>query len=279
MFRIGRSLRGVAAVTCSLGIVPQLFAQSSLTPPAMMQVGCEWVKPGMGPAHDKHEERWARVGEAVKGAASSLALQSSTGPAVSCWLTAVTSYDQIGKNNDLYTADARYSKALPSLLSGDGPFISDFRGYIAVLRPDLSAGEMPNVVSRRVTTWGEWRVRFGTEANFVAALKAFRAAATRAGTNPTFRTYQVLQGAPATTFWIFSSEKSMAGFDAGMANDPKVAAAYTAEDLKVFDEASTKSIASVITNIWSYNSAQSTLSAEQRASDPFWKLKAAPKKP
>jgi len=279
MSRILRSMRAAAAASIAFGTVPQLLAQAAVTPPAMMSVGCEAVKPGMGPAHDQHEERWARAGEAVKGGATSLAVQSATGPAVTCWLTAVANYDQIGKNNDLFAADPAYSKAAPSLIGGDAQFISDFRNYIAVLRPDLSAGEMPNVLSRRVTTWAEWRVRFGTEGLFMAALKAYRSAAVRAGANPEFRTYQVVQGAPSTTFWIFASATSMAGFDAVMANGAKIAAAYTPEDMKTFDEASTKSIMSTISNIWSYNSAQSTLTAEQRASDPFWKLKPAPKKP
>ncbi len=272
--------RAAAAASVAFVAVPQLLAQATLTPPAMLSVTCEWVKPGMGPAHDQHETAWARASEAVKGTASALAVQSMTGPGETCWLTAVTSYDQIGKNLELYNADPVYSKALPSLVGPEAQYISDSRSYIAVLRTDLSAGEMPNVLSRRVTTWSEWRIRFGTESLFDAAVKTYRAAATRAGTNPSFRVYQVMQGAPAVTFWVFSSETSMAGFDAAMANEPKLAAAYTPEDLKVFDEASTKSIAFMSSNVWSYSSAQSSLTPEQRASAPFWKLKpAAPKKP
>jgi hypothetical protein len=98
----------------------------------------------------------------------------------------------------------------------------------------------------------------------------------RAGVTPEFRTYEVVQGAPATTYWIISSESAMAGFDAAMANDPKIEAAYTAEDAKVF-EASVASIMSTVSNIWAYSPAQSQLTPEQRATDPFWKLKTAPK--
>ena len=266
----------VAAVGFAFGVAPQLLAQTTVTPSPMYSVGCEWVKPGMGPAHDQHEERWARASEAVKGFAPALAVQSTTGPAVSCWFTGVTSYAQIGKNNDGYAADPGYTKAIPSLIGGDTQFISDNRTFIAVLRPDLSAGDMPNVLSRRLMRWDEWRIRFGMEAQFIAAVKTYRAAATRAGAKPEFRTYQVMQGAPATTFWIISSESAMAGFDAAMANDPKVEAAYTPEDLKVF-EASTASVMSTVSNIWAYSSAQSQLTPEQRATDPFWKLKTAPK--
>jgi hypothetical protein len=276
---IYRSLRAVAAASLTLGAAQQLGAQATMMPPAMMSVGCETIKQGAGPAHDKHEEAWARAAEAVKGAASTLVLQSSTGPAVSCWLTAVASYDQMSKNNTLFEKDPTYAKLMPSLVGNDGQYISDSKSYIAVLRTDLSAGEMPNVLTRRVTQWDEWRVRFGTEAAFIAALKAYRAAMTRAGFKPEWRTYEVLQGAPSTTFWLFTSQASMAGFDAMMAGDAKIGAAMTPDDQKVFDEASTKSIASRISNIWTYNSAQSTLSAAQRATDDFWKRKAAPKQP
>lgn len=273
-----RSL-GWAAAAC--GAVSQLHAQATLMPPAMMAVGCEWVKPGMGPAHDLHEEAWARASEAVKGIAPSLALQSTTGLAETCWLTSVSSYDQLGKNYALYNKDPAYAAAMPSLVGNDAKFVSDGRNYIAILRPDLSAGAMPNVLTRRVTEWTEWRIRPGNGAAFDAAAKAYAAAATRAGLQPEFRVFQVLHGAPGDTYWVFTSMTSMAGFDKMMADDPKVFAAFTADDRKLFDDFFAKAVVSTTSNIWSYNSAQSALTPEQRATDPFWKLKpkAAPKKP
>ena len=235
----------------------------------------------MGPAHDKHEEAWARALEAVKGVPTGFALKSMTGPAVTCWLTRVSSYEQIGKLTDLYNSDPGYGLVLPSLASEDGKFVSDVRNYIAVLRTDLSEGEMPTLQSRRFTNWSEWRVRPGQGPAFEAGVKAYVAASKRAGVKPEFRLFQVMHGAPSDTYWLFSSQSSMAGFDVEMANDPKIAAAFTPEDGKLFDDFFAKSIVSMNSNLWSYNSAQSVLTPEQRASDPFWKLKAkpAPKKP
>ena len=62
-----------------------LGAQAAVSPPAMLLAQCETVKPGMTMAHDRHEERWSRAVEATKGFAPTLALQSMTGPAVTCW--------------------------------------------------------------------------------------------------------------------------------------------------------------------------------------------------
>jgi hypothetical protein len=281
MVRMIRSVGWAAVASGALGAVAPLQAQATLMPPAMMSVGCEWVKPGMGPAHDQHEEGWARASEAVKGFAPSLAVQSTTGPAETCWITSVSSYDQLGRNNELYSKDPGYAAAMPWLVGNDAKFISEFRGYIAVLRPDLSAGAMPNVLTRRVTEWSEWRIRPGQGAAFEAASKAYVAAAKRAGLNPEFRVFQVMQGAPGDTYWIFTSQTSMAGFDAVMANGPKIDAAMTPEDRKLFDDFFAKAVMSMNSNIWAYNPAQSALTPEQRASDPFWKLKpkAAPKKP
>lgn len=276
-----RTLGLAVAASGALSTVSQLHAQATLVPPAMMAVTCEWVKPGMGPAHDQHEEAWARASEAVKGAAPSLAVQSTTGLAETCWITSVSSYAQLGKNNELYNKDPGYAALMPSLVGNDAKFISDYRSYIAVLRPDLSAGAMPNVLTRRVMEWSEWRIRPGNGAAFAAAAKAYTAASKRAGLNPEFRVFQVMQGAPGETYWIFTSQTAMAGFDVMMASDPKIFAAFTPEDAKLFDDFFAKAVMSMNSNIWAYNSAQSTLTAEQRASDPFWKLKpkAAPKKP
>ncbi len=272
-----RSLGFAVAASGAFGAVSQLHAQATLMPPAMLSVGCEWVKPGMGPAHDAHEAAWARASEAVKGFAPSLALQSSTGVAETCWLTTVSSYEQLGKNNDLYNKDPGYSAAMPSLVGDDGKFLSDGRNYIAVLRPDLSAGALPNVLTRRVTEWTEWRIRPGNGAAFDAVAKAYAAGAKRAGLQPEFRVYQVMQGAPGDTYWVFTSATSMAGFDLMLADSPKIVAAFTPEERKIFDDFFAKAVVSTSSNIWSYNSAQSTLTPEQRASDPFWKLKPRPK--
>jgi hypothetical protein len=139
---------------------------------------------------------------------------------------------------------------------------------------------MPTLQSRRFTNWSEWRVRPGQGAAFDAGVKAYVAAAKRAGVKPEFRIFQVLHGAPGDTYWLFSSQSSMAGFDVEMANDPKIESAFTPEDFKLFDDFFTK-VVSTNSNLWSYNSAQSVLTPEQRASDPYWTLKAkpAPKKP
>jgi hypothetical protein len=252
-----------------------LPAQATLTPPKMLQVNCESVKPGMAMAHDQHEERWARAAEAVKGAPATLAVQSATGPAATCWLTSASSYEQIGKINDAMMADAAYAKALPALMSQDAQYVSDTRSYIAVLRPDLTGGEMPNVLTRRAVMWGEWRIRAGQEEAFAAAAKAYRAAIERAGVKPDFRIYQVMQGTPNPTFWVFTSRASMAGFDQDMADDMKIGSAFTADDKKLFDDFFAKAVIGVSSNLYNYVSAQSSLTAEQRATDAFWKRRVA----
>lgn len=248
-----------------------LSAQAALSPPAMVQATCETVKPGMGMAHDQHEVRWTRAIEATKGFTPALALQSMTGPTVTCWLTGVASYDALGKSYEVLMADPAYARALPSLVGADAQYISDIRTSIAMLRTDLSAGPMPNVLTRRFANWSVWNVRYGRETAFEAAVKAYTAAMTRAGVQPEIRVYQVMHGATGAVFWIMSSTASMAGFDTDMANDPKVAAAFTADDQKVFNEFFTNALVSTTSNLWSYVSTQSALTMEQRASDPFWK--------
>ena len=130
---------------------------------------------------------------------------------------------------------------------------------------------MPNVLTRRSMMWSDWRIRPGQEDTFATAVKTYRAAMERAGVKPDFRVYQVVQGAPRGTFWVFASRTSMAGFDADLLDNPKIGAALTADDHKFFDEFFSKAVMSETTNLWNYVPAQSALSAEQRASDPFWK--------
>lgn len=248
----------------------------TLTPPKLLQVNCEYVKYGQGPAHDQHEEKWARAIEGVKGSpTSSLAVKSATGPAATCWLTSATSYEDMGKQDAALSGDAAYARALPALMSTDAQYVSDSRAYIAVLHPELTGGEMPNVLTRRAMMWSEWRIRPGQDALWASAVKAYRAAVERAGVKPDFRVYEVVQGAPSPTFWIFASRTGMAGFDADMADDEKIGKAFTADDQKLFADFFSKAVVSVTTNLWNYSSSQSSLTAEQRATDAFWKRSVA----
>jgi len=227
----------------------------------------------MAPAHDKNEIKWSRAAEQVKGAASALALVSSTGPSTVCWLTSIPSYAELGKSNAAYDADAAYGKAVAPLIAAEAQYIGDARVAIARLRTDLSAGAMPNVLTRRVTAWSEFRIRPGQEALFEAAVKAYAAAGARAGVKMEFRVYEVRQGVPAQAYWVFSSDTSLAVFDRMLADDPKLAKAYTTEDQKLFGDFFSKAVVSINENIWTYNSELSILKAEQRATDPFFKRK------
>lgn len=271
-----RGFSWAIAAGCGLGVATQAQAQSTTLQPGILSVICEWVKPGMGPAHDKHEEAWARASEGVKGFASSFAIQTMTGPAETCWLTKVSNFEALGKNFDAYTANPNYAAMLPSLLGEDAKYVSDTRSYIAVLRTDLSQGDMPTLQDRRYTEWGEWRIRPGSGPAFATALKGYVAAAKRAGVPLAFRVFQVMHGAPGETYWMFTTQATMAGFDAVMASDPKTVGAFTSDDNKLFDEFFAKAVVSTNSNIWAYSPAQSALTSEQRGSDPFWKLKPKP---
>jgi len=266
------------AVTISATLaVPKVGAQAALTPPAIMQTICEPVKPGMGPAHDKNEIKWSRAAEQVKGAASALALVANTGPSTTCWLTSLDSYAAIGKSNAAYDGDAAYGKAVAPLIAAEAQYVGDARVAIARLRTDLSAGTMPSVLTRWVTEWSEFRIRPGQEALFEAAVKAYAAVGARAGVKMEFRVYEVRQGVPAQAYWIFSSDASWAAFDQMLANDTKLMGAFNADDQKLFADFFSKAVVSINANIWTYNSELSILTAEQRATDPFFKRKPAAK--
>lgn len=267
----------VSLSLCALTVAQStLAAQAALTPPSLLQALCETVKPGMGIAHDQHEAKWARALEAVKGTTvSSLAVKSSTGANAVCWLTATTSYDALSKMDNAINADPAYARAVPGLVAAEAQYVNDSRSYIATLRADLSGGPMPNVLTRRAMIWSEWRIRPGQEGMFEAAVKAYRAAMERGKVPADYRVYQVMQGAPSATFWVFASRTDMAGFDADLANDAKIMGAMTPDDGKQFDEFFAKAVVSVNSQLWTYNSRLSTLTAEQRATDPFWKLPSA----
>jgi hypothetical protein len=119
-----------------------------------------------------------------------------------------------------------------------------------------------------------FRIRPGHEDAWVAATKAYKAAMARSAPNASWRTYDVVAGAPGGTFLIFSSVGAFAEFDRMMAEGETAMKGATPEEMGVLGKFMKESVLNASTNRYRLDPVQSYVNAETKAQDPaFWAKK------
>jgi len=117
------------------------------------------------------------------------------------------------------------------------------------------------------------------------ASQAYASAAARSAPSASWRTYEVVAGAPDGTYLVFSSVASFAEFDKVMTEGEANWKGMTFEERTALNKFSTEATLNTITNRFRLDPAESYVTPETRQKDPaFWMPKApakppAPKKP
>jgi hypothetical protein len=177
-------------------------------------------------------------------------------------------------------ADPVLSAEMERLSRGDAEFVSEVTSVDAVARPDLSHGAFPDISKMRFWEITTFRTKPGHGEDFAAAAKAWASASERSAPNASWRTYEVVAGAPAGTFLVFGSVASFAGFDQGMADGEATWKGLTYEERSALQKYDTEAAISTNTNRYRLDPRQSYVPAEVRQQDPaFWMPKAAAKAP
>lgn len=275
MSHVRHRLTLLALVAGSSGIA---LAQAALptSQPALVTIVREQVKTGHSADHAKHEAGWPAAFERSKSPDYYLAFVSMTGPNEAWYVGSYQSHAALGAGMKRDDADPVLSAELARLSRGDAVHINDSRVIHAVARPDLSAGDFPDLGKMRFWEMTIFRVRPGHEAAFAAAAKAYRAAAQRSAPSTRWRLYEVIAGMPGPTYLVFASVASFDEFDRAMADGQKAMAAATPEEGATLEKFSRESLLGAETNRFRLDPLQSYVPKETRASDPsFW----MPRKP
>ena len=163
---------------------------------------------------------------------------------------------------------------LERLNKGDAEFLAEESALQAVARPDLSHGAFPAIGKMRFYEITTFRIRPGHEDAWMAATKAYKAATARSAPNASWRTYDVVAGAPGGTFLVFSSVGAFADFDRMMAEGETAMKGTTPEEMGVLGKFMKESVLNASTNRYRLDPVQSYVNAETKALDPaFWSKK------
>jgi len=246
------------------------------TQPKFLHVFREQVKVGRAADHSKWEAGWVAAYEKAKSPTTYLALVSVTGPSEAWYLIPFASQAAFGEMTAREAADPALSAELDRLSRGDAEFVSEVSAIQAVARPDLSHGAFPDLATMRFWDIGTFRVKPGHGQEFEAAVKAYGAAAGRSAPNASWRTYEVVAGAPDGTFMFFSSVASFGDFDKAREEGEATWKGLTYDERSALQKLFAEGTVTSWSNRFRLDPAQSYVPMEARQKDPaFWMPKPA----
>jgi hypothetical protein len=273
-------------VSLTLLALVAAFAGSALaqgmptSQPKFLNIFREEVKMGRAADHAKWEAGWPAAFEKAKDPYSYIALVSLTGPQETWYVSPFASQAAYGESMAFEDKDAALRAELDRLSRGDAEFVSESNALQAMARPDLSYGNFPDLAMMRFWEISTYRVKPGHEDAFAAAAKAWAAATARTAPGVSWRTYQVVAGAPAGTYLVFSSHASFADFDKGAAEGDATFKSLSFEERAALDKYFSDGALSTVHNRYRLDPGQSFVPAETRQKDPaFWMPKPAAKAP
>jgi len=262
--------RTFAASTLVLGALP-VWAQQPFptTQPAIIQITREFEKPGHFGAHEATEIRWTALNRSAGYGVSYLALVAASGAPEAWWISTYTGLDAVGKAQAFGAGNPTYTASLNKIAMEDGDHLTGSTTTLAEAVPQASYGEFPDVRTVRVYSILTAQVRPGGEAAFTDIAHRYAALMKAKAVPTSWRTYQVISGAPAVTFLVFSSFPS---WDAVEANRKATAGAMStanAEEMEGFIKAVRDGIVSMNVRYFNVNPKMSLVPKEM-LSDPFW---------
>jgi hypothetical protein len=248
--------------------------------PKFLHIFREQVKIGRGAEHSKWESGWVAAYEKTKSPTTYLGLVSVTGPSEAWYLIPFASQAAFGEMTAREAADPSLSAELDRLSKGDAEFVSEVTALQAVARPELSHGAFPDLATMRFWEISTFRVKPGHGEEFETAVKAYAAAAGRSAPKASWRTYEVVAGAPDGTFLLFSSVASFGDFDKAREEGEATMKGLTSDERSAVQKFFADGTVSSWSNRFRLDPAQSYVPMETRQKDPaFWMPKAAKKAP
>jgi hypothetical protein len=258
------------------------LAQSGPTLPQVLVITREDVKPGKAMSHEQIEKGFARAlaKHKVQPYLGMEALSGNAGEAM--FISGYASFADFEKDNQtIGKAVNGPSKAeFAGLNQQEADAVSGMQTWVAVYRPDLSYRAdhlMTMLPQSRYFQVLSFRVRMGRDDDFVEASKLYLAAFENLKSERAYVMYQVVMGAPAGTYLLFSPLKSLKELDDEMAGEKAFMDAMGAENMQRLEKRSGDVFLSTKADLYAFNPEMSNVSKEFAAGDPkYWTPKPPP---
>jgi hypothetical protein len=255
------------------GVATALAQGMPTTQPKFLHIVRESLKTGRTGEHAKWEAGWPAAFEKAKSKYNYLAIASMTGPQEAWFLEPFASQAAFGESL-AEENDPELGPELERLRKGDAEFVSDVTALQATAVPDLSHGAFPDISKVRFYEVTTFRLKPGHYEEWVAATKAYKSASARSAPDASWRTYEVVAGAPGGTYLVMSSAASFADFDKMASEGEATWKNMTPEESAVLNRFMKEGVINTVTQRFRVEPGMSYVDAATRAKDPaFWSAK------
>jgi hypothetical protein len=244
-------------------------------PPKVLEIQREFLKPGKaGVIHDRSEANFVQAFSHAKWPTHYVAMNSVSGPSRALFLIGYPSYDAWQKDEDATQKDTALSATLERAEESDGDLLTSSDQLVFVYSPELSLNPAHDLANVRFMEVTAFKLRPGHTMDWQNLVKMYKDGIQKAGiTDANWAMYHLEYGG-GDDYTIFSSDRSMADIDAGMADGKKFREAVGEDGLKKIDEVMASAVISVNSQLFEINPRQSYPPAEWVAKNPgFWKTK------
>ena len=252
-------------------------AQDMTTPPKVLSIYREFVKPGKsGMPHEKAESAFVQAMTRAKWPTHYLTVTSLSGKPRALFLTRYDSFEAWEKDALATQKNEALSAALDRAAVADGDLLSDADASALLYKEEYSLRPQVDIPHMRYFEISLYRVRPGYDADWDSIAKMVMAAYEKIP-DAHWATYRAVYGQEGNTYVVFTPMKSAAEIDKGFTQDKQFMSAMGEEGMKKFSELLAGAIESSQHNLFAFSPKMSYPPDEWIKADPeFWKPKPSP---
>ena len=261
------------AMGFSVGTAAQEHSGSMMTPPKVLTVTREFVKPGKsGAPHDKTESEFVAAMRDAKWPSYYFGLDSLSGKMRSIFLTGYDSFDAWEKDVHAQQKNPKLAAALDRAYADDAPLLDSVDQSVWFFREDQSHHPTTEIGTARMMELGVYHLKPGHEADWDAIVKLVKGAYAK-GVEGHWDMFQMVYGG-GPAYVVITPLKGGAEIDRNWAAGKKFEEAMGAEGMRKLEELSAACIESSENNLFAINPKISYVSDEVARSAPeFWRPK------
>jgi hypothetical protein len=253
-------------------------AQEQSTPPRVLQITREWIKPYKnGMAHDKTESAFIAAMSKAKFPVYYVGLNSMSGRSRALYLTGYDSFAAWEKANKVVDGNPTLGSDLERASIADGELLDQVDSGVFTYAEDLSYKPRGDLSHARYMEITIFHVRPGHRKEWREVVKMVKDAQEKGGTSAHWACYEAAYGRDDGTYIALSSDSSMADIDKSFAENKQFMDALGGlEGMQKLDELFGAAVDLSRSELLSVNPKQSYVSDAWINADPgFWKPKAA----
>jgi hypothetical protein len=277
-----KKVTGVFAAMCLLFLgstiaSAQESAEPILTPPKVLVIMREYIKPGKsGAIHEKSESAFIRAMTEAKWPTHYFAADSLSGPSRALFFVGYDSFEAWEKDNLATAKNATLSAGMDRASLADGELLSSYDSNVYTYREDLSLRPSSvKVAQARYFEITHFVVRPGHMHEWDELVKMYTSGFEKSVPHAHWATFESMYGANnGGVFLVFNPMKSLAEVDTSMGDGKQFMSGMSDSEKKKLAELTAACVESVQTNLFAFNPRMSYPSEEWIKSDPFWKPKA-----